>query len=50
MSRLGRSRCRSPCRFRREGHAERYLQINGVWEDHAIFALTAEEWRARNGG
>jgi ribosomal-protein-alanine N-acetyltransferase len=36
--------------FRREGHAERYLQINGVWEDHTIFALTAEEWRARNGG
>jgi ribosomal-protein-alanine N-acetyltransferase len=36
--------------FRREGHAERYLQINGVWEDHTLFALTAEEWRARNGG
>ena len=36
--------------FRREGYAERYLQINGVWEDHTIFALTAEEWRARNGG
>ena len=35
--------------FRREGYAERYLQINGVWEDHTIFALTAEEWRARNG-
>ena len=34
--------------FRHEGRAERYLQINGVWEDHDIFALTAEEWRERN--
>lgn len=29
--------------FRREGLAERYLQINGVWEDHIIYALTAED-------
>lgn len=29
--------------FRREGLAERYLNINGVWEDHVLFALTAEE-------
>lgn len=33
--------------FRHEGTAVRYLQIDGVWEDHDIFALTAEEWRAR---
>jgi ribosomal-protein-alanine N-acetyltransferase len=33
--------------FRHEGCAVRYLQIDGVWEDHDIFALTAEEWRAR---
>jgi len=32
-------------RFRREGHAERYLQIAGKWEDHAIFAQTREEHR-----
>lgn len=32
--------------FRREGCAERYLQIDGVWEDHDIFAITAEEWPA----
>ena len=31
--------------FREEGLALRYLQINGVWEDHKLFALTAEEWR-----
>lgn len=30
--------------FRREGVALRYLQINGVWEDHVILALTAEDW------
>lgn len=30
--------------FRLEGRAERYLNINGVWEDHDIWAMTAEEW------
>ena len=30
--------------FRFEGLSLRYLQINGVWEDHNIYALTAEEW------
>ncbi len=29
--------------FRREGLAPRYLRINGEWEDHAIFARTAED-------
>lgn len=29
--------------FRREGYAERYLQIAGKWEDHVIFARTREE-------
>lgn len=30
--------------MRREGLALRYLCINDVWEDHLIFAVTAEEW------
>ena len=30
-----------------EGLAERYLEINGVWEDHLRFAITVEEWQAR---
>ena len=30
--------------FRREGRALRYLQIAGVWEDHDLFAVTAEEY------
>lgn len=30
-------------RFRLEGTSERYLQINGRWEDHLIYALTSEE-------
>jgi ribosomal-protein-alanine N-acetyltransferase len=29
--------------FREEGLARRYLQINGVWEDHRIFARTVED-------
>ncbi|TCP65799.1 GNAT family N-acetyltransferase [Baia soyae] len=29
--------------FRREGLAERYLQINGQWEDHLLYAITKEE-------
>lgn len=32
--------------YRLEGLAERYLQIAGAWEDHHIFARTAEEWMA----
>lgn len=36
--------------FRYEGTAERYLMIDGVWEDHDIFALTQEEWTAQHGG
>lgn len=30
--------------FRKEGEALRYLRIAGAWEDHAMFALTSEEW------
>ena len=33
--------------LRAEGVAERYLEINGTWEDHIRFAITAEEWQAR---
>ena len=33
--------------LRCEGLAERYLEINGVWEDHLRYAITAEEWRSR---
>jgi ribosomal-protein-alanine N-acetyltransferase len=30
--------------FRYEGLAKHYLQINGVWEDHLIYAITREDW------
>jgi ribosomal-protein-alanine N-acetyltransferase len=30
--------------FRLEGRALRYLKINGVWEDHDVYALTVEDW------
>ena len=33
--------------LREEGIAERYLEINGTWEDHVRYAITAEEWNAR---
>lgn len=32
--------------FREEGLALRFVKIAGVWEDHVILALTAEEWPA----
>jgi ribosomal-protein-alanine N-acetyltransferase len=34
--------------LREEGVALRYLQINGVWEDHIRYAITAEEWIERS--
>jgi [ribosomal protein S5]-alanine N-acetyltransferase len=34
--------------FRKEGLAINYLEINGVWEDHEIYALTKEEWSSNS--
>jgi ribosomal-protein-alanine N-acetyltransferase len=36
-------------RLREEGTARRYLEINGVWEDHVRYAITVEEWEERKG-
>lgn len=33
--------------FREEGIAERFLEINGVWEDHVRYGFTREEWDER---
>ncbi len=33
--------------IRQEGVAERFLEIDGVWEDHARYAITSEEWSSR---
>jgi [ribosomal protein S5]-alanine N-acetyltransferase len=33
--------------LREEGVALRYLEIDGRWEDHARYAITAEEWALR---
>ena len=30
--------------LRDEGTALRYLEINGVWEDHVRYAITTEDW------
>ena len=31
--------------FRFEGLSLRYVQINGTWEDHNMYAITTEEWQ-----
>ncbi len=33
--------------IRDEGVAQRYLEINGTWEDHIRYAMTVEEWEQR---
>ena len=33
--------------LREEGTALRYLEINGVWEDHVRYGFTVEDWEAR---
>lgn len=33
--------------IREEGIAQRYLEINGVWEDHVRYGITSEEWQLR---
>jgi len=33
--------------LRSEGVSLRMLEIDGVWEDHMRFAITAEEWSER---
>ncbi|HSL75271.1 MAG TPA: GNAT family protein [Ilumatobacteraceae bacterium] len=33
--------------IRDEGIAQRYLEINGTWEDHIRYGITTEEWEAR---
>jgi ribosomal-protein-alanine N-acetyltransferase len=32
--------------FAEEGLARRYLKINGMWQDHLLFAMLAEDWMA----
>ena len=33
--------------IREEGVAQRFLEINGVWEDHVRYGITVEEWSQR---
>ncbi|MFN2490480.1 MAG: GNAT family N-acetyltransferase [Actinomycetota bacterium] len=35
--------------FRREGVAKSYIEINGRWRDHEIFAITQEDWNGPYG-
>ncbi|HFC05396.1 MAG TPA: N-acetyltransferase [Rhizobiales bacterium] len=34
------------CGFSREGIARQYLKINGVWQDHILFAVLKDDYRA----
>ena len=34
-------------RLREEGIADRYLEINGVWEDHVRYGITSEDWQLK---
>ena len=33
--------------FAEEGHAQRYLRINGIWEDHVLYGLVEDDPGAR---
>lgn len=33
--------------FREEGYAENYLQIDGAWRDHVLYALTRERYEGK---
>jgi len=33
--------------IRAEGLAERFLEIDGIWEDHVRYGITVEEWQER---
>ena len=33
------------CGFREEGFAERYIAIDGEWQDHHLFGITFEDWQ-----
>lgn len=31
--------------FKEEGFAQKYLQINGIWQDHILFGYNRERWK-----
>lgn len=37
------------CGFKEEGFAPAYLQINGVWRDHHLFAMTRDDYLSASG-
>lgn len=39
----GSIRVLEKCAFRQEGRALRFVNINGVWEDHFVYAKTVED-------
>lgn len=45
---IGSIRVLEKNKFRYEGLAKRYLRINGRWEDHNLYAITREDWSAKD--
>lgn len=33
--------------FKEEGFAEKYLKIDGTWQDHILYGLSVERWRQK---
>ena len=50
FSSLDKLRVAEKLDLRDEGVARRYLEINGVWEDHIRYAMTSEDWRTAGPG
>lgn len=37
------------CGFKQEGHARKYLKINGEWQDHLLFAVMSDDLKPGGG-
>jgi ribosomal-protein-alanine N-acetyltransferase len=45
LDNIGSQKVLEKAKFKREGTAPNYLQINGAWRDHALFALINSDYK-----